>query len=56
MTLSHPARRSIPPATVPVPLSVPGREPAPVLGHLHSVETGAAADGPGVRFVYFLAG
>lgn len=25
-------------------------------GMLHSVETGAAADGPGVRFVYFFAG
>ncbi len=25
-------------------------------GLLHSVETGAAADGPGVRFVYFFAG
>ncbi len=33
------------------PLVAPG-----LLGHLHSVETGAAADGPGVRFVYFLAG
>lgn len=26
------------------------------LGRLHSVETGAAADGPGVRFAYFMAG
>lgn len=25
-------------------------------GYLHSVETGAAADGPGMRFVFFLAG
>ncbi len=25
-------------------------------GFLHSVETGGAADGPGVRFVYFLSG
>jgi pyruvate formate lyase activating enzyme len=25
-------------------------------GYLHSVETGAAADGPGMRFVYFMAG
>lgn len=48
-----------------VPLSCrPGsRPPLPVtdpdrgaLGHLHSVESGAAADGPGVRFIYFLAG
>ncbi|KXU85904.1 pyruvate formate lyase-activating protein [Caballeronia megalochromosomata] len=28
----------------------------PQRGVLHSVETGAAADGPGVRFVYFFAG
>ncbi len=26
------------------------------LGYLHSVESGAAADGPGVRFVYFMQG
>jgi len=26
------------------------------LGFLHSVETGAAADGPGMRFVYFVTG
>ncbi|MFO1029234.1 MAG: pyruvate formate-lyase-activating protein [Acetobacteraceae bacterium] len=26
------------------------------MGWLHSVETGAAVDGPGVRFVYFMAG
>lgn len=25
-------------------------------GYLHSVETGAAVDGPGMRFVYFMAG
>jgi pyruvate formate lyase activating enzyme len=25
-------------------------------GYLHSVETGAAVDGPGVRFVYFMSG
>ena len=31
----------------------PAAEPT---GYLHSVETGAAGDGPGVRFVYFLAG
>lgn len=39
-----PAMRRLPVAT-----------PDPI-GHLHSVESGAAADGPGVRFVYFLAG
>ncbi|MEN3930122.1 pyruvate formate-lyase-activating protein [Microvirga sp. W0021] len=27
-----------------------------VVGYLHSVETGAAADGPGVRFVFFTSG
>ncbi len=27
-----------------------------LFGYLHSVETGAAVDGPGVRFVYFLSG
>ncbi len=27
-----------------------------LFGYLHSVETGAAADGPGVRFVYFMSG
>jgi len=27
-----------------------------LFGYLHSVETGAAADGPGVRFAYFLSG
>ncbi|MCW2286455.1 pyruvate formate lyase activating enzyme [Rhodoblastus acidophilus] len=26
------------------------------VGYLHSVETGAAADGPGMRFIYFVAG
>ena len=25
-------------------------------GWLHSVESGAAVDGPGMRFVYFMAG
>jgi pyruvate formate lyase activating enzyme len=28
----------------------------PPVGRLHSVESGAAADGPGMRFVYFMAG
>lgn len=37
-------------------LRLPGVVPADPIGHLHSVESGAAADGPGVRFVYFLAG
>ncbi len=27
-----------------------------LFGYLHSVETGAAVDGPGVRFVYFMSG
>jgi pyruvate formate lyase activating enzyme len=27
-----------------------------LIGYLHSVETGAAVDGPGMRFVYFLSG
>jgi pyruvate formate lyase activating enzyme len=40
-------------------------QPAPVvgdhsaqdeIGYLHSVESGAAADGPGVRFIFFIAG
>ncbi|NDV13509.1 pyruvate formate-lyase-activating protein [Crenobacter caeni] len=29
---------------------------ADTIGYLHSVETGAAVDGPGVRFVYFVSG
>ncbi|WP_425601588.1 pyruvate formate-lyase-activating protein [Dyella silvae] len=34
-----------------------GVTPPPLLwGRLHSVESGAAADGPGVRFVYFMSG
>lgn len=32
------------------------RKDGTLRGWLHSVETGAAADGPGVRFVYFFAG
>ncbi len=39
----------------PLPTGRPAPEAAPI-GRLHSVETGAAADGPGVRFVYFLTG
>ncbi len=31
-------------------------EPDEPVGYIHSVETGAAVDGPGMRFVYFLAG
>jgi len=27
-----------------------------LIGYLHSVETGAAVDGPGVRFVFFMSG
>ncbi|MDD3370501.1 MAG: pyruvate formate-lyase-activating protein [Alphaproteobacteria bacterium] len=27
-----------------------------LVGYLHSVETGAAVDGPGMRFVYFMSG
>lgn len=34
----------------------PGESPASPIGYLHSVETGAAADGPGMRFVMFVAG
>lgn len=30
--------------------------PATLVGYLHSVETGAAVDGPGVRFVFFTSG
>lgn len=29
---------------------------APDIGYLHSVESGAAVDGPGMRFVYFMSG
>ncbi|WP_189537014.1 4Fe-4S cluster-binding domain-containing protein, partial [Paludibacterium paludis] len=29
---------------------------SPSTGFLHSVESGAAVDGPGVRFVYFMSG
>ncbi|MDR5746441.1 pyruvate formate-lyase-activating protein [Caballeronia sp. LZ029] len=39
----------------PAPRKVLAKDGAP-RGLLHSVETGAAADGPGVRFVYFFSG
>jgi pyruvate formate lyase activating enzyme len=32
------------------------KENEEVIGYLHSVESGAAVDGPGMRFVYFLSG
>ena len=43
------------------PLETQSRRPASLsapspTGYLHSVETGAAADGPGMRFVLFVAG
>lgn len=31
-------------------------EPAPLIGYIHSVESGAAVDGPGMRFVFFMSG
>lgn len=43
------------PACVIVPPAGTDADAAPV-GFLHSVETGAAGDGPGMRFVYFVAG
>lgn len=36
--------------------SAPAVADGDVVGYLHSVETGAAADGPGVRFVFFTSG
>lgn len=39
------------------PPSVPSsKEGGEIVGYVHSIETGAAVDGPGVRFVYFLSG
>lgn len=35
---------------------LPWAEAKGLIGRLHSVESGAAADGPGVRFVYFMSG
>ncbi len=49
-TLSRPF-----PAT-PFPRSIVRSPLDAPIGRLHSIETGAAADGPGVRFVFFLAG
>ncbi len=34
----------------------PAPDPGAEVGFLHSVETGAAVDGPGMRFVYFMNG
>lgn len=36
--------------------SISAAEDGQVVGYLHSVETGAAADGPGVRFIFFTSG
>ncbi|RAI35707.1 pyruvate formate-lyase 1-activating enzyme [Rhodoplanes serenus] len=38
------------------PSVAPGIAPSDPVGFLHSVETGAAGDGPGMRFVFFMAG
>lgn len=38
------------------PASAPYRSAEEPVGFLHSVETGAAGDGPGMRFVFFLSG
>jgi pyruvate formate lyase activating enzyme len=38
------------------PASGPYRSAEEPVGFLHSVETGAAGDGPGMRFVFFLSG
>ncbi|MGE4527538.1 MAG: pyruvate formate-lyase-activating protein [Rhodospirillaceae bacterium] len=38
------------------PSALDGRRDCSCDGFLHSVETGAAVDGPGMRFVYFLSG
>ncbi|MDR3423696.1 MAG: pyruvate formate-lyase-activating protein [Alphaproteobacteria bacterium] len=35
--------------------NIPPKDDAPT-GYLHSVESGAAVDGPGMRFVYFMSG
>jgi pyruvate formate lyase activating enzyme len=39
-----------------LPSAPPAETVAVPIGRLHSVETGAAADGPGMRFVYFVSG
>jgi pyruvate formate lyase activating enzyme len=38
------------------PFDFPYVEPASPTGYLHSVETGAAGDGPGMRFMFFFSG
>lgn len=38
------------------PTSDTDAPPMPLTGYLHSVESGAAVDGPGMRFVFFLSG
>jgi pyruvate formate lyase activating enzyme len=38
------------------PFDFPHVEPASPTGYLHSVETGAAGDGPGMRFMFFFSG
>jgi pyruvate formate lyase activating enzyme len=43
-------------ATHPIDLDPQVREAQSPVGYLHSVETGAAVDGPGMRFVFFLSG
>jgi pyruvate formate lyase activating enzyme len=44
------------PCQVPVAPSFGADAALGTIGQLHSVESGAAADGPGVRFLYFMAG
>jgi pyruvate formate lyase activating enzyme len=40
----------------PHPCTLPWDGTGEPIGRLHSVESGAAADGPGMRFVYFMSG